>query len=197
MTADLLAPVHLLDAWRARFEDLTVELAGRHDLAITLAPSTAALAVRVAPGAAAVAEVALGVPLPTRPLAWEPTLRGQSLHLGPDEWLVTDVAATSAAAWEAVTRPALAAVGAAASDVSAQYADLRLQGRAARELLSFGCALDLRPASFGPRTCARTLLGQSGVLLVGHDDGEFQLLVRTSFAGYVAAWLLDAAEEYR
>ncbi|MEJ2866251.1 sarcosine oxidase subunit gamma family protein [Actinomycetospora sp. OC33-EN08] len=196
--AEHLTPVHPLEAWRDRFAALNSDvLTAGHDVAVDLEPSVAALAVRVAPERAALAEVALGVSLPSSPLAWAPTLRGQAFHLGPDEWLVTDTAATSAAAWEAVARPAAAAVGTAVSDVSAQYAFLRLRGRDARELLSFGCALDLRPAAFGPRSCARTLLGQAGVLLVGHPDGEYQVVVRTSFAGYVAAWLLDAAVTYQ
>jgi sarcosine oxidase subunit gamma len=35
------------------------------------------------------------------------------------------------------------------------------------------------------------------VLLAGDDPGEFTVLVRQSFAGYLADWLVDAAEEFR
>ncbi len=36
------------------------------------------------------------------------------------------------------------------------------------------------------------------VVLVAPDDGrpDFQVLVRSSFAGYLADWLLDATSEY-
>jgi sarcosine oxidase subunit gamma len=40
------------------------------------------------------------------------------------------------------------------------------------------------------------MLARAQVLLVAHDGDEFTVLVRSSFAGYLAAWLLDAAAEY-
>ena len=61
-----------------------------------------------------------------------------------------------------------------------------------------GCSLDLHPRVFGRGTAAQTLLGQAGVVLVALDDTgtSYQVVVRTSFAGYLTAWLLDAATEY-
>ena len=71
-------------------------------------------------------------------------------------------------------------------------------GRLARELLSFGCSIDLRPASFPRGSCAQTTVGRAGVLVVALGDGDdFRLFVRSSFAGYLADWLLDAAQEFR
>jgi sarcosine oxidase subunit gamma len=63
-------------------------------------------------------------------------------------------------------------------------------------LLAHGCALDLRPRVFGPGRCAQTLLARAGVVLMARDGDEFLVFVRSSFAGYLAAWLLDAAAEY-
>ncbi|MGW0201911.1 sarcosine oxidase subunit gamma family protein, partial [Nonomuraea sp. NPDC003201] len=58
-----------------------------------------------------------------------------------------------------------------------------------------GCALDLHPRAFGPGRCAQTMLARAQVVLVPREDG-FLVLVRSSFAAYLAEWLLDAAAEY-
>ena len=52
---------------------------------------------------------------------------------------------------------------------------------------------------FGRGAAAQTLLGQAGVLLMALDDTgtHYQIMVRSSFAGYLTSWLLDAATEYR
>ena len=84
-------------------------------------------------------------------------------------------------------------------DVSAQRTTLRLRGEHVRDLLAGGCSLDLHPRVFGRGTAAQTLLGQAGVLLMALDDTgtHYQIMVRSSFAGYLTSWLLDAATEYR
>ena len=45
----------------------------------------------------------------------------------------------------------------------------------------------------------QTLLGLAGVVLMALDDSgtHYRVLVRSSFAGHLIAWLLDAATEYR
>ncbi len=52
---------------------------------------------------------------------------------------------------------------------------------------------------FGRGAAAQTLLGQAGVVLMALDDTgtHYQIVVRSSFAGYLTSWLLDAATEYR
>ena len=84
-------------------------------------------------------------------------------------------------------------------DVSAQRTTLRLRGEHVRDLLSGGCAIDLHPRVFLRGSAAQTLLGQAGVVLMALDDTgtHYQIVVRSSFAGYVTSWLLDAATEYR
>jgi sarcosine oxidase subunit gamma len=62
-------------------------------------------------------------------------------------------------------------------------------------VLSRGCALDLHPRVFTGR-CAQTLVARTQAVLV-EESGEFLVLVRSSFAGYLGEWLLDAAVEYR
>ena len=84
-------------------------------------------------------------------------------------------------------------------DVSGQRTTLRLSGSHARDVLAKGCALDLHPKVFGVGSAAQTMLGQAGIVLLALDDGacDFLVLVRSSFARYVVAWLLDAMAEYR
>jgi sarcosine oxidase subunit gamma len=190
-----LAPTHPLEAHRAAFAGLSGELAvGGADLEISLEPLRSAVDLRVDPARAASPDVVdvVGGVLPTVPNTWTALPDGRAVWLGPDEWLLTGD--QPAGAWEDALRAVVALHGGAAVDVSAQRTGIRLRGAGARELLALGCALDLRPASFPPGTCAQTLLGQAGVLLTADDDG-FHLAVRTSFAGYVADWLLDAAVE--
>jgi sarcosine oxidase subunit gamma len=187
-----LAPAHPLEAWRDAFAALADDLAAGTDLTIGLEPLTAALDVRVdATGLDAVAAL-VGGPLPTTPNTWTPIRDGRAAWLGPDEWLLFGATPAEDAVGEVAAPHRGAAV-----DVSAQRTAIRLRGRDARELLSFGCALDLRPASFPPGSCAQTLLGQAGVLLLADPDDAYLVVVRSSFAGYVAGWLLDAAQEFR
>ena len=65
-------------------------------------------------------------------------------------------------------------------------------------MLAKGCALDLHPRAFVEGTAAQTMLGQAGVILlaVNGTGADYRILVRSSFARYLADWLLDAAGEY-
>jgi sarcosine oxidase subunit gamma len=65
-------------------------------------------------------------------------------------------------------------------------------------VLAKGCSIDLHPVVFGRGRAAQTSVGLAGVILLAMSDAgeEFLLLVRSSFAGYLANWLLDAAEEF-
>ena len=51
---------------------------------------------------------------------------------------------------------------------------------------------------FGPGAAAQTTLGQAGVALIPLSDNgtDYRIIVRASFAGYLADWLIDAAEEF-
>ena len=88
--------------------------------------------------------------------------------------------------------------GGAAIDVSGQRTTLRLRGAHARDVLEKGCSLDLHPRVYGPGTAAQTMLGLAGVILIPLDDdgADYRILVRSSFARYLAEWLVDAAAEF-
>jgi sarcosine oxidase, subunit gamma len=177
---------------------------------ITPRPFVAMTNLRVDPtrptAAAAVAEY-LGVALPTTPSTYAESETATAIWLGPDEWLITSPVRTPEEL-ETGLRSAISlqdTVGGGAEftgsvvDVSAQRTTLRLRGEHARDLLAGGCSLDLHPRMFGRGAAAQTLLGQAGIVLMALDDTgtHYQIVVRSSFAGYLTSWLLDAATEYR
>ena len=71
---------------------------------------------------------------------------------------------------------------------------LEIRGVKAHDLLAHGVPIDLDPPAFGPGRCAQTLLAKAQVIIERRDEAPaFQLYIRSSFASYVADWLLDAA----
>ena len=166
---------------------------------ITPHPFVAMADLRVDPPGPAASAVAahLGVALPTAASTYAEGESATAVWLGPDEWLVTSPFRTPEEL-ETGLREALGE-GGAVVDVSAQRTTLRLRGEHVRDLLTGGCSIDLHPRAFGRGAAAQTLLGQAGVVLVALDDTgtHYQVLVRSSFAGYLVSWLLDAATEYR
>jgi sarcosine oxidase, subunit gamma len=186
-----------------RTHPLQTRLAGLHQLPdgfdVAVDPFVTMTNLRFSPDGPALDAVTsvLGVAPPTRP---NTRLRGPSslvVWLGPDEWLVvSEVAAPDSQ--EADLRAAVVPFGGAAIDVSGQRVSLTLRGRQVRDVLAKGCALDLHPRVFGTGSSAQTTVGRAGVvLLAGDGTDEFTVLVRQSFANYLADWLVDAAEEFR
>ena len=147
------------------------------------------------PAAEAVGET-LGAPLPTRSNTAVRSGDVTVLWLGPDEWLV--VAPPGAPEeLEKSLRLALGTEAGAVVDLSAHRTTVELAGERAREVLAKGCSLDLHPSVFRQGSCAQTLLAQAPALLLSRgDDASYWLLVRASFATYLADWLLDASSEY-
>ena len=80
---------------------------------------------------------------------------------------------------------------------------LNLSGSRVRDLLAKGCTLDLHPRAFAPGQCAQTNLAKTSVLSArvlprtnNSDLQSFDVVVRRSFADYLARWLVDSAREY-
>ncbi|MFF4573957.1 sarcosine oxidase subunit gamma [Streptomyces sp. NPDC001410] len=141
--------------------------------------------------------LALGLQLPLEPNTVVHTGDVTAVWLGPDEWLVVGRPGTERDL-ESRIRAAAGDEPVSVTDVSAQRTTLLVAGPRARDLLSHGCPLDLHPRAFGPGRCAQTTLARAQVVLVARDETRagFWVLVRSSFAGYLADWLLDAAAEY-
>jgi sarcosine oxidase subunit gamma len=136
-----------------------------------------------------------GVPLPlaANRVAATGTLR--TLWLGPDEWLV--VAEGETGLLPRLER-ALTGRRALLSDLSSSRVILAIGGSAARALLAAGCGLDLHPRAFGPGQCAQTLFARLPVILDQLDEApHYRLLVQRSYARWLYAWLIDAAEGLR
>ncbi|MCW2880792.1 MAG: sarcosine oxidase, gamma subunit [Sphaerisporangium sp.] len=124
------------------------------------------------------------VRLPVSPGTWLSSGETDVLWLGPDEWLVIGDVDLPRSEDVAVT------------DVSAQRTTLLVAGPGARDLLAHGCAIDLHPSVFGPGRCAQTTLARAQVILIAREHDELWVLVRASFARYLAAWITDAAVDY-
>ncbi|WP_200300991.1 sarcosine oxidase subunit gamma [Streptomyces adelaidensis] len=151
-----------------------------------------------AKGAAADAVgLALDLALPLEPNSVVRAGELTALWQGPDEWLL--VAPPGAQRdLESRIREAAADEPVSVTDVSAQRTTVLVTGPRARDLLAHGCPLDLHPRAFDAGRCAQTTLGRTQIVLVARDEPRagFWVLVRSSFAGYLADWLLDAATEY-
>lgn len=187
--AELLR-THPLHAWSAVFERLP------DTVGITAEPFVAMVDIRlgaVGPEAAA----RLGVSRPAVPSTWAPAGAGRAVWLGPGEWLLTSTT-EAPEELEARVRSAVLPLGGAAADVSAQRIGLRLTGPRARDVLAKGCSIDLHPRVFRYGSSAQTMLSLAGIILLALSDAgdDYVILVRSSFAGYLADWLLDAALEF-
>ena len=193
MTAEALARTAPLTAWGGDLGALP------DGVQITPHPFVAMADVRLDPAGPAAAAVAehLGVALPTAPSTYVEGATATAIWLGPDEWLVTSPFRSP----EELETGLAEAIGADGTvvDVSAQRTIVALRGAHVRDLLAGGCAIDLHPRVFRRGAAVQTLLGLAGVVLMALDDTgtHYRVLVRSSFAGHLIAWLLDAATEYR
>jgi sarcosine oxidase subunit gamma len=115
--------------------------------------------------------------------------------LGPDEFLLLCEAGTETHLHSQLTLD-MDGLHAAVTNVTDSLCALSLRGAAVRQVLAKGCALDLHPSQFGAGDCAQSLLAHAAVTLIAGDGNRFTLICRTSFAPYVAEWLMDAGLEF-
>ncbi|CAM5548843.1 sarcosine oxidase subunit gamma [Streptomyces aurantiogriseus] len=195
-----VGPVHLRRTPLAHLKEQmrAATVTGPRGVTLTEWPFITMVNLRVDPASEAAdrIEKALGAPLP-RQCGHTSTSGPHTLvWLGPDEWLVLSQAEETAVAVE--LREALAGAPGSAVDVSANRTTLELGGPAARQVLEKGCPLDLHPRAFGPGRAVSTTVGPVAAVLWQVDDTPtYRLLPRSSFADYLARWLIDAMSEYR
>lgn len=197
MTADMISRTSPLAAWATRLAALAPAVrAGER-------PFRTQLTLRAAdPAVVATWGQVLGVEFPAVPCTFTTGYGSfgavEVLWLGPDEFLVVAQPDLQGPIEDAL-RAALGSASGSVVDTSAQRTTVALSGPHARDVLAHGCALDLHPSAAPTGTCVQTLLARTGIILqvVDADSGEFRLLVRSSFAEYLAAWLSDACVEYR
>ncbi|MBO3676285.1 sarcosine oxidase subunit gamma [Streptomyces sp. NEAU-YJ-81] len=185
----------------------TATVTGPRGVTLTEWPFSTMVNLRVDPASEAAdrIEKSLGAPLPRQ--CGHTTASGchTVLWLGPDEWLVLSRAdgsdgsdGTDGTAVAAELRAALGADPGSVVDVSANRTTLELSGPAARQVLEKGCPLDLHPRAFGPGHAVSTTVGPVPALLWQVDGAPtYRLFPRSSFADYLARWLIDAMSEYR
>ncbi|MFJ3304166.1 sarcosine oxidase subunit gamma [Streptomyces sp. NPDC086549] len=196
MTVETPTRFSPLSEWQDKFAQLPTGLHVRE------LPHLTQLTLRVQPGSAAAkaVESCLDITLPG-PLRAELSDDVKVLWMGPDEWLLV----ASDGRQDDLLARLRSAIGdefATVTDVSAQRTTLALSGHLVREVLAQGCAVDLDPRVTPVGSCLTTLLAQAPVTLVvrgerGEGTSGVWLLVRSSFASYLAAWLVDACTEYR
>lgn len=195
VTADQ-TPATPLAGYRERF---TAVAADPGQLSLSEPAPRRTLNLRVlsgSPGASAVAG-RLEIPLPGGTGAVTYGAGLSLLALGPDEYLLLEDLG-SPNVDEAGLRTLLGADG-SVTDVSATRTTVLLTGRAARDVLAHGMAVDLD--ALRPGRCVQTLLAQCAVVV--HGVGEprtagdrVEVLVRSSFAAHLADWLLLTAPEH-
>ena len=113
--------------------------------------------------------------------------------LGPNEWLIVSTA-TKASGLAAGLQGALMNQHVAINDISGGQVTVRLEGDKVRDTLSKGCSIDFHIDAFRPGDCAQSGLAKAGVLIGCIDRPiTIELIVRRSFADYVARWLQHAA----
>jgi sarcosine oxidase subunit gamma len=117
------------------------------------------------------------------------------LSFAPSEWLVVSVAIEGPRLADQLSQR-VAGEGMAVVDLSCALKGLRVEGSAARELLSKGCGLDLHPRVFPAGRCARTRFAQLPVIVdCTNLKPAFDLYVSRSCLKYLQSWLNDAAVE--
>jgi sarcosine oxidase subunit gamma len=172
------------------------DVAGDRGASLRELPFLTMVGLRVPPGSAASGRIAekLGAALPESCGAVATSGPHCTLWLGPDEWLVVSTADPGSLVAE--LSEALRDDAGSVVDVSANRTTLELSGPSARATLEKGCPVDLHPRSFGPGNAVTTTLGPVPLVLWQTGEHSYRVLPRSSFADYVARWLLDATTEY-
>jgi sarcosine oxidase subunit gamma len=122
-----------------------------------------------------------------------------TLWLGPDEYLLLDLAAPeqTSVATAASIEDALRDTPHALVDVSHRQFALEVSGPNAEVILRGACPLDLHISQFPVGMCTRTLFAKADITLWRTRDDAFHIEVWRSFAGYVGGLLQEISREFR
>jgi sarcosine oxidase, subunit gamma len=122
-----------------------------------------------------------------------------TLWLGPDEFLLLDLAATdeTAPATAMALEHALRDTPHALVDVSHRQFALEVSGPYAELILRGACPLDVHISKFPVGMCTRTLFAKADITLWRTHDHAFHIEVWRSFAGYVGGLLQEIAREFQ
>ena len=113
--------------------------------------------------------------------------------LGPGEWLLATGQAQANELYDELVQ-ALSSGGGTVSDLSGGYTKFSLSGAGWNGLLAMGCTLDLEKLRARQDFCVQCGLARATVLLAGSAAKQnIEIIVRRSFAEYVALWLQKSA----
>lgn len=136
----------------------------------------------------------LGLALPTATCSCSRENESGLFWLSPNEWLAV-VPGGNEAEIESRLRNALQGHFSIV-DVSGGQTLVNLSGSAVDLVLMKSSGYDFHPRNFGPGQCVQTTFAKTTALVGKREDGSFDLVIRRSFADYLALWLLDAGTEY-
>lgn len=112
--------------------------------------------------------------------------------LGPDEWLVT-----GKGNFRETLSMHLKDHHASINSQTGGLVQLNITGKKTRQLIAKGSTLDLHPRVFLTGHCAQSGFAKASILIaLNNDDPLFTLIVRRSYAEYVALWLKKSGEEF-
>lgn len=139
-------------------------------------------------------ESVLGIKLPTVPGHFESNGVSHIYWLGPTEWLVI---VTGGSEVEVETRLRESLQGHfVVVDVSGGQTLINISGEGVDIVLKKSSGYDFHPSRFEAGRCVQTTFAKATALVSKKSDGSFDLVIRRSFADYLAQWLLDAAKEF-
>lgn len=122
-----------------------------------------------------------------------------ALWLGPDEYLLLDLAGESRESADATVNALEGVLGAtphALVDVSHRQFALEISGPHAEVILSGACPLDLSLGEYPVGMCTRTVFAKADIVLWRTRDDVFHIEVWRSFSGYVTGLLGEIAREF-
>ena len=136
----------------------------------------------------------LGLAMPTTPNTYEHNQTSALYWQGPNEWLLTSDRA--AGELEADLRAALKG-HVAVVDVTGGLTQINLSGDSLMLVLKKSSVYDFEGWEFSnqQRRCVQTTLAKASALVARQDANAYRLIIRRSFADYIAQWLLDAGSD--
>ena len=137
---------------------------------------------------------AAGVALPTTPCSWNQAWEARAYWLGPDEWLLILPDGDQSRVEQQLREAAGGRVSVV--DVSGGFIHVNLAGEDAGRVLQKSSPYDFHPRNFPPGRCVQTVFAKASALVAANADGSFDLVIRRSYADYLARWIAEAAAEY-
>ncbi|CZF80664.1 sarcosine oxidase subunit alpha family protein [Grimontia marina] len=142
----------------------------------------------------AAVESVLGLALPVSPCTSSVNDSLQVWWQSPDEWLILSFV-QDAGTIEQKLREALTGHF-QITDVSGGQTLLTLTGSHAKDVLKKSVSYDVNSSHFTMGKCVGTSFAKGQVFMRHHSENCFDLIVRRSFADYIALWIQQSADEY-